>query len=128
MVARAPPPWPSTGRADDPAVLTTCMNRSHIAVCFIGRAGDATAAAKRAIRSLYEKTNSVVGRTLSTTCHSALDSRQCPGNDLRAWVQSGMPVDGLSEVVGGGESGTSGGTRSVTSQQQAVNRLATPRR
>ncbi|MCL8011706.1 peptidoglycan-binding protein [Streptomyces sp. AS02] len=108
---------------DNEGAHTRGYNRSHLAVCFIGRDGDATAAAKRAIRSLYEKTNQVVGRTLSTTCHSALDSTQCPGNDLRSWVRSGMPVDGLSDVVGGGESGTPGGTRSVTSQQQAVNGL-----
>ncbi|MGW4234265.1 peptidoglycan recognition protein family protein [Streptomyces sp. NPDC004980] len=102
---------------------TRGYNRTHIAVCFIGRDGDATAAAKRAIRSLYEKTNGVVGRTLSTTYHSALDSTQCPGDDLRAWVRSGMPVDGLSEVVGGGEAGTPGQMRTVRSQQQAVNGL-----
>jgi peptidoglycan hydrolase-like protein with peptidoglycan-binding domain len=102
---------------------TRGYNRTHIAVCFIGRNGDATPAAKRAIRSLYERTNDVVGRTLSTTYHSALGSTQCPGDDLRSWVRSGMPVDGLSEVVGGGEAGTPGMMRSVSSQQSAVNGL-----
>ncbi|MFI9763150.1 peptidoglycan-binding protein [Streptomyces sp. NPDC051963] len=109
---------------DNEGAHTRGYNRSHIAVCFIGRDGDATVAAKRAIRSLYEKTNSVVGRTLSTTYHSALDSTQCPGNDLRSWVGQGMPTDGLSDVVGGGD-GTPGDSsvRAVAAQQQAVNGL-----
>ncbi|MGW0783936.1 peptidoglycan-binding domain-containing protein [Streptomyces sp. NPDC002913] len=103
---------------------TSGYNRTHIAVCFIGRDGDATAAAKKAIRSLYAKTNDVVGRTLSTTYHSALGSTQCPGNDLRSWVQQGMPTDGLQDVEGGDGSSSGGGSvRSVASQQQAVNGL-----
>ncbi|MEV4679981.1 peptidoglycan recognition protein family protein [Streptomyces kurssanovii] len=108
---------------DNEGAHTRGHNRSHIAVCFIGRDGDATPAAKRAIRSLYEKTNGIVGRRLSTTYHSALDSTQCPGDDLRSWVRSGMPVDGLSDVIGGGEAGTPGSMRSVVSQQTAVNGL-----
>ncbi|WP_222131028.1 N-acetylmuramoyl-L-alanine amidase [Streptomyces sp. CFMR 7] len=60
---------------------TSGYNRSHIAVCFIGRDGDATKAVKVSIRSLYEKANTVFGRTLSKTYHSALGSTSCPGNE-----------------------------------------------
>ncbi|QCW80528.1 N-acetylmuramoyl-L-alanine amidase [Streptomyces sp. S6] len=105
---------------------TSGYNRSHIAVCFIGRDGDATKAAKVSIRSLYEKANTVFGRTLSKTYHSALGSTSCPGNDLRSWVSSGMPVDGWSDIGdgdGGGGGGGTGGVRSVASQQKAVNSL-----
>ncbi|NUV39994.1 peptidoglycan recognition protein [Streptomyces sp. CAI-24] len=104
---------------------TSGYNRSHIAVCFIGRDGDATKAVKISIRSLYEKANTVFGRTLSKTYHSALGSTSCPGNELRSWVSSGMPVDGWSDIGdgdGGGGDGT-GGVRSVASQQKAVNSL-----
>ncbi|MEW2067472.1 peptidoglycan-binding protein [Streptomyces sp. NPDC007346] len=102
---------------------TTGYNRSHVAVCFIGLDGDATKAAKVSIRSLYEKANSVFGRTLSTTYHSALGSTSCPGNDLRAWVRSGMPVDGWEDIGDGDGGGDDGGVRSVASQQKAVNSL-----
>ncbi|GGU66168.1 peptidoglycan hydrolase-like protein with peptidoglycan-binding domain [Streptomyces cavourensis] len=104
---------------------TSGYNRSHIAVCFIDRDGDATKAVKISIRSLYEKANTVFGRTLSKTYHSALGSTSCPGNELRSWVSSGMPVDGWSDIGdgdGGGGDGT-GGVRSVASQQKAVNSL-----
>ncbi|MGY0057665.1 peptidoglycan-binding domain-containing protein [Streptomyces sp. LZ34] len=100
---------------------TLHYNRTHIAVCFIGADGDATPEAKRSIRSLYAATNNKIGKTLSTTYHSALGSTACPGNDLRSWVQAGMPTDGLAEVDWG--AGTPGLTRSVASQQSAVNGL-----
>ncbi|MGW0819806.1 peptidoglycan recognition protein family protein [Streptomyces sp. NPDC002845] len=109
---------------DNEGAHTSGYNRTHIAVCFIGRDGDATVAAKRAIRSLYRKTNDVVGKTLATTYHSALGSTACPGGDLRSWVRDGMPVDGLVDVIGGGSGSTGGGyMRSVASQQEAVNGL-----
>nr|WP_262346967.1 peptidoglycan-binding protein [Streptomyces sp. QL37] len=109
---------------DNEGSHTRSYNRSHIAVCFIGRDGDATSAAKVAIRSLYAKTNAVFGRQLSPTYHSALGSTACPGDDLRAWVRAGMPVSGLKDVVGGDGAGTGGGSvRSVASQQRAVNGL-----
>ncbi|MHC0432164.1 peptidoglycan recognition protein family protein [Streptomyces sp. O3] len=100
---------------------TVGYNRSHIAVCFIGRDGDATPAAKVAIRSLYERTNAVLGRKLKGTYHSALGSTSCPGSDLRAWVRAGMPADGLKDVIGG--TGGDGSGRSVYAQQRAVNSL-----
>ncbi|MFI7411220.1 peptidoglycan-binding protein [Streptomyces sp. NPDC049627] len=100
---------------------TRGYNRTHIAVCFIGEDGDATPAAKRSIRSLYEATNRKIGKTLTTTYHSALGSTACPGNDLRSWVRAGMPTDGLADVDWGAD--TPGLTRSVASQQSAVNGL-----
>lgn len=77
-------------------------NTSHIGVCFIGRDGDATAAAKNTIRALYDEAVRRAGRTLSKTYHGGLsgNSTSCPGADLRAWVRSGMPAEG---VVGMGD-------------------------
>lgn len=68
-------------------------NTSHIGVCFIGRDGDATPAAKAAIRGLYDEANRRAGRTLSRSWHGGLsgNSTSCPGADLRSWVRAGMP-------------------------------------
>lgn len=71
-------------------------NTTHIGVCFIGQDGDATAAAKRSIRALYDEANRRAGKTLSRTWHGGLsgNSTSCPGADLRSWVQAGMPASG----------------------------------
>ncbi|GAB3485362.1 hypothetical protein GCM10027440_28950 [Nocardiopsis coralliicola] len=67
-------------------------NTTHIGVCFIGRDGDATDAAKTTIRALYDEANDKAGKTLDQTYHGGLsgNSTDCPGADLRAWVQDGM--------------------------------------
>ncbi|WP_184077263.1 peptidoglycan recognition protein family protein [Nocardiopsis mwathae] len=69
-------------------------NVQGIGVCFIGRDGDATDAAKRSIRALYEEACRRVGRRLRMRGHRDINSTSCPGDDLYAWVKSGMPVDG----------------------------------
>ncbi|USY19735.1 peptidoglycan-binding domain-containing protein [Nocardiopsis exhalans] len=71
-------------------------NTSHIGVCFIGRDGDATPAAKAAIRGLYDEANRRAGKNLSRSWHGGLsgNSTSCPGADLRSWVRAGMPVSG----------------------------------
>ncbi|MFC9938757.1 N-acetylmuramoyl-L-alanine amidase [Nocardiopsis alba] len=68
-------------------------NTSHIGVCFIGRDGDAGKAAKNAIRSLYDEAVKKAGKKLSKTWHGGLsgNSTDCPGADLRGWVEDGMP-------------------------------------
>ncbi|MGP4010184.1 peptidoglycan recognition protein family protein [Streptomyces sp. 4N124] len=108
-------------------------NTTHFGVCFIGRDGDATTAAKNAIRSLYHAAREKTGKALAATYHGALNSTQCPGAALRAWVQSGLP--GTTYPIVGGEpvydgdppdDGSSGGlttVRSIASQQRAVNGL-----
>ncbi|WP_338037011.1 N-acetylmuramoyl-L-alanine amidase [Nocardiopsis ganjiahuensis] len=70
-------------------------NTSHIGVCFIGSDGDATPAAKTAIRDLYVDACHRAGRVLDQTWHSGLpeQSTLCPGTDLRTWVQDGMSTD-----------------------------------
>ncbi|WP_017625897.1 peptidoglycan recognition protein family protein [Nocardiopsis chromatogenes] len=79
-------------------------NTSHIGICFIGQDGDATGAAKAAIRALYDEANRRAGRTLSKTGHRDLNQTSCPGDDLAAWVRAGMPADagqiGDDDMVG----------------------------
>ncbi|MEV6817842.1 N-acetylmuramoyl-L-alanine amidase [Nocardiopsis dassonvillei] len=71
-------------------------NTSHIGVCFIGSDGDATDAAKRTIRALYDEACERAGRRLSITGHRDLNSTTCPGGDLYQWVRAGMPTNATS--------------------------------
>ncbi|CAM5745672.1 hypothetical protein [Streptomyces afghaniensis 772] [Streptomyces afghaniensis] len=108
-------------------------NTTHFGVCFIGRDGDATTAAKNSIRSLFFAAREKTGKPLTSTYHGALDSTQCPGAALRAWTQNGLP--GTTYPIVGGEpvydgvppdDGSSGGlttVRSIAAQQRAVNGL-----
>ncbi|MFE9659626.1 peptidoglycan-binding protein [Streptomyces sp. NPDC005955] len=103
----------------------TGYNTTHIGVCFIGSNGDATPAAKNAIRALYHAANRHTGRTLQATYHGAIGSTACPGADLRNWVISGLAGDNVP-IEGGGAPGTGAGTthvRSASAQQHAVNLL-----
>ncbi|WP_433329493.1 peptidoglycan recognition protein family protein [Spirillospora sp. CA-294931] len=74
----------------------TGHNTSGIGVCFIGRDGDATDAAKKAIRWLYDEGRSKAGHPLSKNGHGQLsgNSTNCPGKQLLSWVKAGMPAPG----------------------------------
>lgn len=67
-------------------------NTESIGVCFIGKDGDATPPAKRAIRWLADEANRRAGKTLRRNGHRDVGVTSCPGNDLYAWVRAGMPV------------------------------------
>jgi hypothetical protein len=71
---------------------TVGHNTSGIAVCFIGVNGDATDAARAAIRWLYEEACRRKGATLRRYGHRDLDQTSCPGDDLHQWVHAGMPL------------------------------------
>jgi N-acetylmuramoyl-L-alanine amidase len=72
----------------------TGHNTSGIGVCFIGRDGDATAAAKRSIRAVYDEARRRAGRALAKRGHGQLsgNATACPGRELLNWVKAGMPV------------------------------------
>ncbi|GAB3213333.1 hypothetical protein GCM10027294_43900 [Marinactinospora endophytica] len=72
----------------------TGHNTSGIGACFIGGNGDATPAAREAIRALYDEANRKAGRTLKIRGHRDVGSTDCPGGDLYAWVRDGMPANG----------------------------------
>lgn len=69
-------------------------NTSGIGVCFIGRDGDVTTAAKASIRDLFDMACTKAGRTLLQRGHGQLsgNSTDCPGRQLLAWVKDGMPL------------------------------------
>lgn len=68
-------------------------NVSGIGVCMIGRDGDATPAAKAAIRWLYDEACRLAGRRLKMLGHRDVFATDCPGDELYAWVRAGMPAD-----------------------------------
>ncbi|GAB3808323.1 peptidoglycan-binding protein [Micromonospora zhanjiangensis] len=103
-------------------------NVTHIGACFIGSDGDVTTAALRSLRALYERANQHVGRTLAKTYHGQLpgNATDCPGSQLRTWVQNGMMTDTVPPISDTDPSNGGDGTgmtsvRSVASQQKAVN-------
>jgi len=69
-------------------------NTSGIGVCFIGRDGDATDAAKKAIRWLYDEACRRKGGTLAKRGHRDVTATSCPGDELYRWVKAGMPAPG----------------------------------
>lgn len=72
-------------------------NSSGIGVCMIGRDGDATPAAKRSIRALYDEAVRRKGHTLRQLGHRDVYNTSCPGDQLWNWVHDGMPVDNIEE-------------------------------
>lgn len=69
-------------------------NSSGIGVCMIGRNGDATPAALRSIRAVYDEAVRRKGGGLKKLGHRDVYSTSCPGDELYAWVRAGMPAPG----------------------------------
>ena len=69
-------------------------NASGIGVCMIGRDGDATPAALRSIRAVYDEACRRAGRSLAKLGHRDVYATSCPGDQLYAWVKAGMPASG----------------------------------
>ncbi|GAA4100516.1 MULTISPECIES: N-acetylmuramoyl-L-alanine amidase [Actinomadura] len=72
-------------------------NTSGIGVCMIGRNGDATPAAKNAIRWLYDEAGRRADRSLKKLGHRDVYATTCPGDQLYAWVRAGMPAGSIQE-------------------------------
>ena len=74
---------------------TADHNGHTIGVCFIGRAGDDTPAARATLRWLYEEACRRAGRILLQRGHRDYNPTTCPGDTLYPWVRAGMdPNDG----------------------------------
>jgi hypothetical protein len=72
-------------------------NSSGIGVCMIGRDGDATPAALRSIRWLYDEAVRRKGHGLKKLGHRDVYSTSCPGEQLYKWVRAGMPAPKTGE-------------------------------
>lgn len=79
------------GRGWDRVGSHTADHNTHtVGVCFIGGEGDATPAARAAIRWLYDEAVRLKGGPLLQRGHRDFNPTECPGDDLYAWVRSGM--------------------------------------
>lgn len=65
-------------------------NTESIGVCHIGKDGDHTPASLRSIRYLYDLATARGGRALAMGVHRDVNSTDCPGDQLAAWVKAGM--------------------------------------
>lgn len=72
-------------------------NSIGIGVCMIGRDGDATPAALRSIRWLYDEAVRRKGGGLKKLGHRDVYSTSCPGDQLYKWVRAGMPAPGSED-------------------------------
>ncbi|MFB4307000.1 N-acetylmuramoyl-L-alanine amidase [Actinomadura sp. GTD37] len=72
-------------------------NSSGIGICMIGRDGDATPAAERSIRAIYDEACRRAGRSLAKLGHRDVYETSCPGDQLWNWVHAGMPTDNVDE-------------------------------
>ncbi|TDC78116.1 peptidoglycan-binding domain-containing protein [Streptomyces hainanensis] len=118
------------------------FNTAYVGICVIGFNDDmnnGSGGLKRpiadALLSMYHKANDIMGKELTASYHGRVESTECPGAILRAWVNGGMPgtVREVADGFGGGHGSIGGGGgngtypnviyRSVSSQQRAVNGL-----
>lgn len=68
-------------------------NTDGFGCCLLqGMAEPLTQAARNSTRALYDQLCRDTGRTLTQTWHGAHYATACPGNDVIAWVRSGMPA------------------------------------
>lgn len=65
-------------------------NTDNIGACFIGFDTDVTDAAKQSLRALYDEAVQLKGGPLAKLVHRDLAPTSCPGDQLAAWVHSGM--------------------------------------
>ena len=82
---------------------TDAGNDRFLAVCFLGddSAGrdDVTDAGRRALRVLWAAVRGWHPTAVEVVPHSQFKPTMCPGDELRAWIQAGMPsVDDHQEV------------------------------
>lgn len=74
-----------------------CPNHNTVAigVCFLGDddpGQDAPDKARVAIRALWKQAEAKADHPLTTHGHREFKSTSCPGDELHAWVKSGLPV------------------------------------
>lgn len=93
------------GRGWNKGGHTLDNNSTSYGVCVVGQDGDATEADMNCVRDIYEMVCTKLGRRIRMTHHRGVlgaSYTSCPGSELEAWVNSGMPykeTTGESEVL-----------------------------
>lgn len=82
------------GRGVNVGSHTLGLNSSSYGVCVIGVDGDATDDDFRTVRKIYDELSAKLGRQLRKLGHRTAmppGYTTCPGNEIQAWINQGMP-------------------------------------
>lgn len=82
------------GRGYNVGAHTLNNNSTSYGVCVVGNDGDATDADMNCVRDIYEMVCAKLGRRIRMTHHRGVlgaSYTSCPGSELEAWVNAGMP-------------------------------------
>lgn len=82
------------GRAYNIGGHTLNNNSTSYGCCVVGNDGDATDADMNCVRDIYEMVCAKLGRRIRMTHHRGVlgaSYTSCPGSELEAWVNAGMP-------------------------------------
>ena len=89
------------GRGVNVGSHTLNQNSISYGVCVIGLDGDATDADFRVVRAIYDELTVKLGRPLKALGHRQAMTpgyTDCPGDEIQAWINAGMPAQGVDDV------------------------------
>ena len=89
------------GRGPNIGSHTLNHNSISYGVCIIGEDGDATDDDFRVVRAIYDELTVMLGRKLTALGHRQAmppGYTDCPGDEIQAWISSGMPIKGVDDV------------------------------
>jgi hypothetical protein len=90
------------GRGVNEGSHTLNQNATSYGVCVIGNDGDATDDDLRVVREIYDEVCAKLGRQLRKLGHRTAmppGYTDCPGNEIQAWIDKGMPYpEGLDDM------------------------------
>jgi hypothetical protein len=87
------------GRGNNVGSHILNQNSISYGVCVIGVDGDATDEDFRVVRTIYDELTLMLGRPLKAMGHRQAmppGYTDCPGDEIQAWVSSGMPIEGVT--------------------------------
>ena len=87
-----------TGRGVNVGSHTLNQNSISYGVCIIGVDGDAGDDDFRVVRTIYDELTMFLGRPLKALGHRQAmppGYTSCPGDEIQAWISSGMPIEGV---------------------------------
>jgi N-acetylmuramoyl-L-alanine amidase. len=89
------------GRGVNVGSHTLGLNSSSYGVCIIGNDGDATDDDFRTVRIIYDELTAKLGRQLRKLGHRTAmppGYTTCPGDEIQAWIDAGMPYPATRKV------------------------------
>ena len=80
------------GRGWRRGAATKGHNHNTVSISYIGSGDDLTEVGKEAILTVIGELREQYGDHLWVKCHRDFGTTYCPGDELAAWIKSGMPV------------------------------------